>query len=80
MQHFPPMVKNNKRHFEKYDILIEHIEHITSHHICSRNVPRMVFLNSGNKLRQYFGLPSNGSKYYLVYTFKVVHVLAILDP
>ena len=29
---------------------------------------------------QYFVLPLKGSKYYLMYTAKAVHVLAILDP
>ena len=37
-------------------------------------------MNGASALMQYFVLPLNGSKYYLKYTFKAIHVLAILDP
>ena len=39
----------------------------------------MVLLNGVSNLKQYFDLRLNGSKYYLMYTFKAFHVLRILD-
>ena len=48
--------------------------------IVRRHVLWTGFLNGASTLKQYFVLPLNGLEYYLMYTFKVVHVLWILDP
>ena len=45
-----------------------------------RHVPWTGFLNGASIWKQYVFLPFNGSKYYLMYTFKAVHVLGIFDP
>ena len=39
----------------------------------------MGFLNGASALKEYFVLTSNGSKYYLKYTFKAVHVLGVFE-
>lgn len=44
----------------------------------TRHVPWTAFLNGVSTLNQYFILHSNGSKYYLMYTFEAVHFLLIL--
>ena len=38
------------------------------------------FINGDSIVKQYFSLPFNVLKYFLIYTLKVVHVLGILDP
>ena len=38
------------------------------------------FFEKPSTLIQYFVLPLNGLEYYLGYTFKAIHILAILDP
>ena len=50
------------------------------HRLYTRHVPWMGFLNSASALKQYFILLLNGSKNYLKYTFKAVHVLGIWTP
>ena len=52
----------------------------TFERVRARHVLWTSFLNSPSTLDQYFVLPSKGSKYYLMYTFKAVHVLRIWNP
>ena len=40
----------------------------------------MIFFSHDSTSMQYFGLPLNGPSINLKYTFKSIHVLAILDP
>ena len=48
--------------------------------VLVRYVPWQGFLNCISILKQCLLLPLIGSKYYLMYTFKAIHVFEILDP
>ena len=62
----------------RFDSNVCEQQNFESCELCNEHLPCTGLLHGVSTLMQYFVVPLNGSKYYLMYTFKAV--LGILGP